>query len=717
MGHVPPRSEAESGLGVGAAELPGSRPEAALVRAAQDGDRAALEQLLVDCLPLLHRIVARALDGHADTDDLVQEAMLRIVRGLPRLREPDRFRSWAVAIAYRQIQQHLRHRRRGLRLGLGEPLPERAADEPADPRADFAERSVAELVLAAQRRDLVRAARWLEQDDRRLLALWWEETAGVLGRSELAAAMGLPRGHVAVRVQRMKEQLQTARLIVSALSAGPRCPGLAAATRGWDGEPGSLWRKRLGRHVRDCPACRAPEAGLVPPERLLPGIAVLPVPAALLTGLAALLAEAGAAKSTAGAALTLVSETVRSPGPKVLAGAAAATAVLLGALLLPWSRPAEPDPPPRAAPSAAPAVTGSASRPSPAGDGELFVAPDGSDERGDGSLARPYATLGKAVGLVRPGQTVFLRGGTYRPADPVTIDTDGTAEEPITLAAYRGEHPVLDVSAITGGKWAVTQRADHWTVRGLEVRGSRSHAWVCSGCAHGVFDRLTMHHNAESGLTLRDAGTVGNTVVDSDFHHNRETGGGGSGLAIVFGSGGGNTVRHCRTWDNGGDGVDLGGFTGAVLLDGNWSYRNGNGFTFGGGRTRAAVPHTARNNAAWDNSGYGFNDEGNTGRLTLVRNTAYRNGLAGFRITDSAGSLVANAAWSDGRETSPGPSVHSSGNTWDTSRPPAASSLLSRDPREAEGPRPSNGSLPRTSFLRPRDASVTLGAPMTVTGR
>ncbi|WP_448318544.1 sigma-70 family RNA polymerase sigma factor [Streptomyces sp. CO7] len=715
MGHVPPRSETGPGAGVGAAPRGGSPQETALVRAAQDGDRAALEHLLTDCLPLLHRIVARALDGHADTDDLVQEVMLRIVRGLPRLRQPERFRSWAVAIAYRQIQQHRRRRRHA----PGEPLPEHPAAEPADPLTDFAERSVAELVLAAQRRDLVRAARWLERDDRHLLALWWEETAGVLGRSELAAGLGLPRGHVAVRVQRMKEQLQTARLIVSALAAVPRCPGLSSAARGWDGEPSALWRKRLGRHVRDCPACGAPQEGLVPPERLLPGIAVLPVPAALLAGIAAVLAKAGTATSTAGAALALASETVRSPRPRLLAGAAAATAVLLGAVLLPWGQPAEPDTPPRAAPSAAPAATGGAGRPSPApaGGGELFVAPDGSDERGDGSRARPYATLGKAVGLVRPGQTVFLRGGTYRPVDPVTIDTDGTAEEPITLTAYRGERPVLDVSAVAGGKWAVTQRADHWTVRGLEVRGSRSHAWVCSGCAHGVFDRLTMHHNAESGLTLRDAGTVGNTVVDSDFHHNREAGGGGSGLAVVFGSGGGNTVRHCRTWDNGGDGVDLGGFTGAVLLDGNWSYRNGNGFTFGGGRTRAAVAHTARNNAAWDNGGYGFNDEGNTGRLTLVRNSAYRNGLAGFRIADSSGSLEQNAAWSDGRATSPGPSVRSAGNTWDSARTPAVGGLLSQDPREAEGPRRSDGSLPRTSFLRPRDPSVTVGAPMTAASR
>ncbi|MGW0608377.1 sigma-70 family RNA polymerase sigma factor [Streptomyces sp. NPDC002640] len=712
----PPRGHTGRGDAADPATAGTSPHETSLVRAAQNGDRGALEELLTGCLPLLHRIVARALGGHADTDDLVQEAMLRIIQGLPQLREPDRFRSWAVAVVYRQIQQYWR-RQRHTRAAA---LPEHPADEPVDPQGDFADRSVAELILADQRRGIVRATRWLEQDDRRLLALWWEETAGVLSRGELAAALGLPRSHVAVRVQRMKEQLQTARLVEAGLAAVPRCQGLTAAARGWDGRPSALWRKRLSRHVRDCPACGAPREGLVPPERLLPGIAVLPVPAGLLAGLAHLLgsAEAGSVQTVAGAGPALASDAVRGARPRLLAGVAAASVVVLGAFLLPWGQPAAPDGPPGSAPKAAPAPTAATGGPSPspsaAGAGELYVAPGGSDDKGDGSLARPYATLGKAAGLVRPGQTIVLRGGVYRPTEPVVLDTDGTAGQPITLTAHRGERPVLDVSGVGEGEWAVVQRADHWTVRNLEVRGSRSHAWVCRGCAYDVFDGLTVHHNAGAGLILRDDGTVGNTVVDSDFHDNRDATGGGAGLAVVFGSGDGNTVRHCRTWGNGGDGVDLGGFTDPVLLDGNWSYRNGNGFTFGGGRSRAAVAHVARYNAAWSNSGYGFTDEGNTGALTLERNSAYRNGLAGFRIADSAGTLTGNAAWGDGRGTRLGPSVRSAGNTWDAGGPRVAlTDLGSADPNDAEGPRGPDGSLPRTAFLRPDDPATTVGAPMT----
>ncbi|MFF5333287.1 sigma-70 family RNA polymerase sigma factor [Streptomyces sp. NPDC013181] len=686
--------------------------EMSLVRAAQAGDRAALDALLTNCLPLVHRITARALDGHADTDDQVQEVMLHIVRGLPALREPDRFHSWAVAIAYRQIQQY----RRRHRFARVRPGPEYEVAEPADPRADFADRSVAELVLADQRREVVRAARWLDAGDRRLLALWWEETAGVLTRGELAAALRLPRTHAAVRVQRMKERLQVSRLIVAGLSASPRCPGLAAAARGWDGQPSGLWRKRLARHVRDCRACASRREGLIPPERLLPGIAVLPVPVALLAWLDRLLGRPGTAPT--GSTAELASHTVRNSRPRLLAGAGAAALLVLGALLLPGVRPESPDASPRVAPRAAPApegaVGGPSSSPSPAGAAELYVAPSGSDTRGDGSLAHPYATVGKAAGLVRPGQSIVLRGGTYRPAEPLVLDTDGTADAPITLTARRGERPVLDLSGVRDGEWAVIQRADHWTVRNLEVRGARDHAWVCDGCAHDVFDGLNVHHNGRSGLTLRGADTVGNTVVDSDFHDNRRTNGHSTGLAIVFGGGDGNTVRRCRSWGNGGDGFDLGGFTGPVLLEGNWAYGNGDGFALGGGRTTVTAAHVARFNAAWDNEGYGFTDLGNTGPLTLERNSAYRNGIAGFRLADSTGTATGNAAWDDGRATAPGPAVRSVGNTWDAAGPKVSlGDLLSDDPDEARGPRASDGSLPRTAFLRPRDPDVSVGAPMT----
>ncbi|MFC8533659.1 hypothetical protein ACFUJY_06860 [Streptomyces sp. NPDC057249] len=53
------------------------------------------------------------------------------------------------------------------------------------------------------------------------------------------------------------------------------------------------------------------------------------------------------------------------------------------------------------------------------------------------------------------------------------------------------------------------------------------------------------------------------------------------------------------------------------------------------------------------------------------------------------------------------------GNTWDAAGPDVSlGDLGSNDPREAQGPRRSDGSLPRTAFLRPRDPDLPVGAPM-----
>ncbi len=85
----------------------GSGPGVQTVIAAQAGDAHALDSLMSSYLPLVYNIVGRALNGHADVDDVVQETMLRAVRGLGDLRDPAAFRSWLVAVAIRQVRDSL----------------------------------------------------------------------------------------------------------------------------------------------------------------------------------------------------------------------------------------------------------------------------------------------------------------------------------------------------------------------------------------------------------------------------------------------------------------------------------------------------------------------------------------------------------------------------------------------------------------------------------
>ncbi|MGW2048463.1 sigma-70 family RNA polymerase sigma factor [Streptomyces sp. NPDC001858] len=271
---------------------------AALVTAARAGDPAAQDALVGAYLPLVYNIVGRALNGSVDVDDVVQDTMLRALDSLGSLRSPESFRSWLVAIAMNQVRAHW-NRRQPAQGAVEE------ADAVADPGADFVDLTIVQLQLSGQRQETARATRWLEPDDRGLLSLWWLECAGELTRAETAAAMALSPEHTAVRVQRMKAQLEAARVVVRALDAQPPCQELRGALAGWDGRPSALWRKRIARHARGCARCSGLWSQLVPAEGLLAGLALVSASSALLArtrGAADAVALAASESPAAGAA-------------------------------------------------------------------------------------------------------------------------------------------------------------------------------------------------------------------------------------------------------------------------------------------------------------------------------------------------------------------------------------------------------------------------------
>jgi hypothetical protein len=92
-----------------------------------------------------------------------------------------------------------------------------------------------------------------------------------------------------------------------------------------------------------------------------------------------------------------------------------------------------------------------------------FAAPAGSSS-GDGS-GRPWdlqTALQGGNGSVQPGDTVWLRGGTYTSASPVNSTLAGTPSAPVVVRQYPGERAILDARGAT----SPTSRGDFLTVRG-----------------------------------------------------------------------------------------------------------------------------------------------------------------------------------------------------------------------------------------------------------
>ena len=87
---------------------------------------------------------------------------------------------------------------------------------------------------------------------------WWD--AGMQAADDLAAAAAALRS-VAPRFHSSTDD----ELIVDV----QQIEALGRMVDGWDGEPSSLWRKRIARHLRECPVCTSRSRELLGAARLL----------------------------------------------------------------------------------------------------------------------------------------------------------------------------------------------------------------------------------------------------------------------------------------------------------------------------------------------------------------------------------------------------------------------------------------------------------------
>lgn len=71
-----------------------------------------------------------------------------------------------------------------------------------------------------------------------------------------------------------------------------------------------------------------------------------------------------------------------------------------------------------------------------------FVDAPHGDDGASGTQEAPWRTLAHAVRQLKPGDTLYLRGGVYH--ETVALTRSGTPRAPITIASYPGELAVLD---------------------------------------------------------------------------------------------------------------------------------------------------------------------------------------------------------------------------------------------------------------------------------
>jgi hypothetical protein len=93
----------------------------------------------------------------------------------------------------------------------------------------------------------------------------------------------------------------------------------------------------------------------------------------------------------------------------------------------------------------------------------FFVSTTGDDAHA-GSISAPWRTIGAALSRLRPGDTLYVRGGVY--VERVKLDVPaGRPGAPIVVRAYGNELPF-----IVGQLWL--GEASYWTISGINVAWS-----------------------------------------------------------------------------------------------------------------------------------------------------------------------------------------------------------------------------------------------------
>jgi RNA polymerase sigma-70 factor (ECF subfamily) len=165
-------------------------PEA--VDRARNGDSAARERLLAALTPILRSFFAARIGMRPDVDDLTQNALLRVHRGLNELERPDRLKAFAMKAALFELQDHYR----------GRYTAREALYDPDRPPADVAAPGADHAGLGM---DLDRALASLTPHARRIIELRELGFAYV----EIAESLGTTEAAVKMQVKRAFERLRS----------------------------------------------------------------------------------------------------------------------------------------------------------------------------------------------------------------------------------------------------------------------------------------------------------------------------------------------------------------------------------------------------------------------------------------------------------------------------------------------------------------------------
>ena len=275
---------------------------------------------------------------------------------------------------------------------------------------------------------------------------------------------------------------------------------------------------------------------------------------------------------------------------------------------------------------------------------KLYVDQNG-DAFGKGTADSPL-DIATAIYYVKPGQKIFLKGGTYNLQTGVIIErgNNGTRFFRKTLTADKNDRAILDFSTAKSGfvNWG-----NYWNIENIDVTKTVGNVkGMQIGGSYNIVRNVKTYDNGDTGLQISGASTDAkekwprkNLIISCESYNNSDPAmNNADGFAAKLTCRDGNVFRYCIAYSNIDDGWDLfskieSGPIGEVLIDRCIAYQNGsridgsgkgdgNGFKMGG--DGIAVKHILRNSITYENGAAGITSNSNPA-LILENVTSFGN--------------------------------------------------------------------------------------------
>jgi hypothetical protein len=207
-----------------------------------------------------------------------------------------------------------------------------------------------------------------------------------------------------------------------------------------------------------------------------------------------------------------------------------------------------------------------------------YVAPNGNDSTGNGSIGSPWATVNFATSKMSGGDVLYIRGGTYSQIFDI-YGPSGSASYPTTVAAYPGETPIFNHNNITGSAHSL-DGLNWFTMSGLTIMSNNIGMIVgaAGACTNIILTNMVFADIGQQGFQI-EHNSYNVSLINSVVHDTGLWIYNGEGLYIGEGDSSGIldnthdvTIQGCTIYNTSDEGIELKGGTYNMTVQSNIIY-------------------------------------------------------------------------------------------------------------------------------------------------